>query len=246
VEKPSGTPDKEILAALDAAYESLRELELWKNQVSAQRGPPRFQVINRITCHSFKSERGSFLDSPSVVDYGPHSAHVRSSSKVDNIELFLERNKEVTFLVYRDFECCGRTAPAESLLYQEGSNEANFKALLVRETISIISPELESAMVDLGRNALKGIPYPDFESDEETTQHPYTWWFHRRQSISSAMTRMGTESQKHLGVFQRYLDECLSDEWSQVDRLLLDSTITTKYLHYLFVSASGHISCQID
>src|SRR3569833_2877285 len=75
-------------------------------------GPPRSEVIYQINCQSHQGEGGLYLDPPWIVESGPALAHLRGSQAIDNLELHLERNKEITFIVYREFECCGRPGPA--------------------------------------------------------------------------------------------------------------------------------------
>jgi hypothetical protein len=236
LDKPYDVLDNDLLHAFYEASDTLREIERLRKQASAQRGPPRFQMVHEIACHHSRGEQGVFLDPPTVVNYGPHDAHARSSRRIANMELFLERNKEITFLIYRRYECCGKIPPDEKLLYKNDTDDMNLQALLNREYIDIISPELRKAMSHLGEN-LKDIPFPDLWGDGAVVNYPYDWWFHSVDQIQNVTSTMLPEFQKHISLFAHYLQESLGKEWEIVHQLLSRQKITTGFIHYLFVSA---------
>lgn len=231
---PYDAPEKEVLDALSKASDTLREIEHLRKQASTKSGPPRFQIVHEIECRESRSDHGVFLDPPTVVNYGPHDAHVRSSSRITNMELFLERNKEVAFMVYRKYECCGKVPPDEKLLYQNDSDDMNVKALLLQEYIEIISPHLRKIMVDLGEN-IRDIPFPDLSEEGAVMYSPYTWWFHRTGQIETFTSNMPPDFQEHISVFAGYLQDSLGNEWEIVRQLLSRDRITAEFIHYLFV-----------
>lgn len=233
LDKPHDISDLDLLDALDEASDILQEIEQLRNQASAQRAPPRFEIIHRISCQHNRTEQGYFLDPPSVVNYGPHDAHARSSRRIPNVELFLERNKEITCLVYREYECCGTTPPARKLLIQEDTDDMSAKALFINEYVHIVSSDLLEAMISLGKSMGDG-PITDLSGERPFLRHPYTWWYHRRGQIE-AFALENPDLQEHIDVFACYLKESLEKEWEVVDKLLADQRITAEYLHYLFV-----------
>ncbi|ETS79874.1 hypothetical protein PFICI_07403 [Pestalotiopsis fici W106-1] len=237
LDKPCDVPDNDLLDAFEEASGTLGEIERLRRQASDQHIPPRYQVVHEIICHHDRTERGIFLERPSVVNYGPHGAHVRSSRGISNKEVFLERNKEITFLVWRQYECCGIEPPDKGLLHQGGTDDLNIKALLKYEYIEIISSDLREAMIALGRR-LEDIPMPDLEEEEEEEEKidaPYLWWFHQRSQIQVATLAMQPAFQEHIDVFARYLLESFGNEWEIVDQLLANKNITVDLIHYLFV-----------
>ncbi|KAF2999956.1 hypothetical protein E8E14_003520 [Neopestalotiopsis sp. 37M] len=241
LDKPYGIPDNDLLDALDETSDTLREIEHLRKQASAQSDPPRSQIVHEITCHYSRSEQGVFLDPPTVVNYGPHDAHARSSRRITNMELFLERNKEITFLVYRQYECCGEVAPDQMLLHQDDTIDLNVKALLQHEYINIISPDLRKVMIDLGMN-LNDIPFPDLSDEEAVVNSPYPWWFHYNDHIQNVISAMPSNFQEHIAVFECYLQEAFGKEWEIVNEMLSREKISTEFIHYLFVANEVIIS----
>ncbi|KAG5748834.1 hypothetical protein H9Q70_008513 [Fusarium xylarioides] len=132
---PSTCTDDEIIEELETKDKLLRESESLKRLAFSNQGPPRVQIINRITCQD-TNEHGLYLDEPWLVENGPYRSHLRCSRLVDNLELYLERNKDIVCIAYRDYECCGRPPPVP--------DPGQFE-LLVKENVDIVSEELRAA-----------------------------------------------------------------------------------------------------
>ncbi|KAG4255471.1 ATPase [Fusarium proliferatum] len=236
---PSTCTDDEIIEELEIKDKLLRESESLKRMACLNQGPPRVQIINRITCQA-SDEQGLYLDEPWVVENGPHRAHLRCSRLVDNLDLYLERNKDIICIAYRDYECCGKPPPVP--------DPGQFE-LLVRENVDIVSDELRAAWNHLvvAVNEVAGLPINifrgTFDSEDENsraqeTQHPYLWWFQHRNRIERVKSYLSQESRNQVEAFQLYLKVYLGDEWAKVDSLIREGKITAKYLSYLFVSPS--------
>ncbi|KAM0414538.1 hypothetical protein ACHAPT_013618 [Fusarium lateritium] len=192
----------------------------------------RFQTIHSVRCGSSRGEDRLYLGQPWVVESGPNNAHLRGSQAIDNFELYLERNKQIVFIVYKNYRCCGRSRSARSRSRPETDIEVDASTLLERERISIISSVLRSSLVHLANTALRGIPHPDFREDKDIN-HPYIWWFHRRTEIGEAMDKLRPVNAIHL--FHDYILDRMMDEWETVDKLLEKSKISAQYMDYLFV-----------
>ncbi|KAF5570830.1 aaa family atpase [Fusarium phyllophilum] len=237
---PSTCTDDEIIEELEIKDKLLRESESLKRLAFSTQGPPRVQIINRITCQD-SDEHGLYLDEPWLVENGPYRAHLRCSRLVDNLELYLERNKDIVCIAYRDYECCGRAPPVPD----PGQYE-----LLVREKVDIVSDELRVAWDQLvvavtqDAESPTNISRETFDLGDESrraqeTQHPYLWWFQHRNRIERVKSHLSQDSKNQVEAFQHYLRLYLGDEWAKVDSLIREGKITAKYLPYLF--APGQI-----
>ncbi|KAF5580458.1 aaa family atpase [Fusarium pseudocircinatum] len=239
LDMPSTCTDDELIEELEIKDALLRESESLKRLAFPSQGPPRFQIINRISC-KYSNEQGLYLDEPWLVENGPHRAHLRCSRLVNNLELYLERNKDIVCIVYRDYECCGRPPPVPNPVHLE---------LLIGESVDIVSDELRAAwnqLVVAVTDASEALNIPRGTSDSkdgdgraEEFRHPYLWWFRYRKMIERTKSYLSQESKDQLEAFQDYLRVYLGDEWAKVDSLILGGKITAKYLEYLF--APGQI-----
>jgi hypothetical protein len=196
--------------------------------------PPRYQVINRVDCLSSDEGLQLYLEEPWVVNSGPLNAHLRGSQEIDNFEVYLERNKDISFIVYRDYQCCSR----ERVIPRGRFNRPSLtdaSSLLTNESISIILVDLSIALEAIATEALSGIPHPSFDLESELNS-PFLWWFHRREEIKNAWNQLDPMSQEHISTLQDYLVGRLGSEWSTVDSLTAEGKISAQYIEYLFVS----------
>ncbi|KAI8626648.1 hypothetical protein F5Y19DRAFT_217040 [Xylariaceae sp. FL1651] len=245
---PSELTDNEILDGLDRALSEITELRCLRFEHFSQPKLSDYQVVNRVRCHEFdEDDEELYLDAPWVVNSGPYRAHLRGSNKIRNFELFLEQNKEIPFIVFREFECCGHAPKSWNHKSQEISSTTDSKDLLVQEYISNISNDFRLALIEITGLALTGTTHPDFTDEVVDQIHsPYLWWFHGRSKIEEAKTQISPDSQAQLGLLQNYLESCLRDEWAAVDMLLSNSYITADYIHYLFVPNEICVSISKD
>ncbi|KAI0468851.1 ATPase [Xylaria cf. heliscus] len=228
LDRPGDLTDNEILGELETVSTELVKLRQLSSRTLTEPKPPDYEVIHRVRCQESDNER-LYLDVPWVVDSGLCNAHLRGSNEINNFELHMERKKEMTFFVFREYECCNQDRIRASSNLQP-------KDLLVEEYVSNISDEFRLALRELCDLALEETACPNFADDEANKIHqPYLWWFHGRSKIKNEEVHIRADSRLHLEVFQRYLDTCLRDEWATVDQLLSTGHITAAYMHYLFV-----------
>ncbi|SCV34357.1 related to TOB3 (member of AAA-ATPase family) [Fusarium fujikuroi] len=236
--------DEEVFQAMRKAANSLKELEQIKARYEAHRGPLRYEIIHSVRCEQSKMEGRRYLDQPWVVESGPNNAHLRGSQPILNFELFLERNKEVVFVVYKEYSCCGRQYNSRSKAYMEPDRQVEASSLLVSEHISIISSDLNSAMEEFSETALAEVPHTNFKAGEEM-KHPYVWWFHRRKEIDAALDQHEDTSWSPMAnLIRQYVLERMAEEWERVDKLLARKRISLKYMDYLFVPDEIAISTE--
>lgn len=248
--------DKEVFEELQIVSENIKEAELVKHESAIPQGLLRYQVIHRVFCADAE-ERVMYLEQPWTVQAGRYSSHLRGSLQVNNVGLYLERNKEVCFLVLRDYACCReRFRPTTRSRAEKETHIA-----LVSEHIELVSDELRSKLATLGDVACKGIPHPNFgrvgddaddmsrdldddydecgeynSRDNSGVLYPYLWFYHRRQKIAEAIEQLEGIDQEHLNIFCGYIKNRMSDEWAAVDNLISEGKITAEYVRYIYVS----------
>ncbi|KAF4984482.1 hypothetical protein FZEAL_330 [Fusarium zealandicum] len=200
--------------------------------------PPRylpiFTIDWRIRCANSKAEDKLYLDPPWVVESGPYDAHLRGSRAVQNLELYLERNKEVAFIIYKDYGCCGTPPLPRSNSQNTRDLGDDASALLKREQLAIISPELRAGLVGIASTALQDIPHPNFEEDKEVS-YPYAWWFHRRKEVDAAVSQVPSAARPYVELIRDYILSRMKKTWRPMDKLLSKGMISAQYVGYLFV-----------
>lgn len=236
--------DQDLSKAMDEVSEKLKEIDRLRASSRRQQGPPRAQIIHIVECHKWKTHDNCFIGQPWVVESGPFDAHLRGSQPINNFELYLERNKEIIFIVYKYYECCDR--PLKNPPQQQGEIGLGIDAssLLQREEIVLIAPELKEALLQIADVALKGIPYPDFNGysdDEEDDEilYPYIWYFHRRKEIHEEIDKLSSANRLSVDCFRDYIESRMEAEWQNVKDLMRAGKISAQYMAYLMVSKSA-------
>ncbi|KKP07337.1 ATPase [Trichoderma harzianum] len=247
--------DEDLFEAIEVASQNLKEFEILKSKGTEKLGPPRFQIIHSVYCHATGDKPQLYLEQPWAVEDGP-LLHLRGSKAINNFDLFLERNKEIAFIIYKDYECCHGVPSTKSKSKIELGLEVDASTFLTGEHIQLISNDLKLALESLAGKVFDGIPHPfseeeDYpsigstdkrtphqflgEKDSRSIEYPYMFLFHRRKEVEEVTTKQPSDAQLYLGVFFNYLFSRMAEEWAIVDRLLAEKKISAKYLNYLFV-----------
>lgn len=248
--------DDDLFEAIDVASQNLKEFEILKSKGTEKLGPPRFQIIHSVHCHAVGDKPQLYLEQPWAVEDGP-LLHLRGSKAINNFDLFLERNKEIAFIIYKDYECCDGAPSTISKSKIEVGLEVDASTFLTGEHIQLISNDLRLALETLASKVFDGIPHPfseeeDYpsigsrdkrmpsqflgEKDNRSIEYPYMFLFHRRKEVEEVATNQPPGAQIYLDVFFNYLFSRMAEEWAVVDQLLAQKKISAKYLDYLFVS----------
>lgn len=228
---------------MDEVSKKVKEIDRLRASTRRQQGPPRAQIVHRVECHKWKNRDNCFLGQPWVVESGPFDAHLRASQPINNFELYLERNKEIIFIVYKDYECCNR--PLKNPKPEQGEIGLGIDAssLLQREEIFLIAPELKEALLQIADMALKGIPHPGFNGDSDDEEddeilYPYLWYFHRRKEIYEEIAKSPPATRLYVDCFRDYIESRMEEEWQNVKNLITEGRISAQYMAYLMVSKS--------
>lgn len=204
---------------------------------------PRGQVVYRITCLDSRHRQELYLEEPWISRSGPHQSHLRAGDAIRNFELFLERNKDISFVIYKDFECCGNSVSDNSWRGLHDDLASPISNHFVSESIQIISGDLHGALRKLSQGPLEDIRHPEFDvSGKDPITYPYLWWYHKRDEISKFEEQVDRLSREHIDIFRGYLLHRVGKDWDAVDSLIAKGKISSRYIEYLFVSHNNHTS----
>lgn len=232
---PNDVSDNEIFEGLENIDGKIRNLEEQQNG-PVKTGPPRGQLVFHIKCHGKEAhERNSFyLDVPWIVESGQYGAHLASSRHIRSMELYLERNKDVSFLVIREFACCKGSVPWKSS-YDGKTSEEDLSHFFSGEYLDIVSDETLSALEVLSESALKEIDHPKFVDNRfRAIAYPYLWWYHSRHEIETAKAGMASNFQIQINLLQDYMEDRLKKTWDSVEEMTARGMITAELLRYIF------------
>lgn len=234
---PHAIPDDKLLEAMSQAYEKLRSVDHLRAMAQTKQGPPRLQVIHRVHCQL--SGMRMYLDQPWIMEKGDY-LHLRTSPPLTNLERFLDSNKDIAFIVYREYKCCD----SSKILPHGEQKEFDAVDLLQSECIHFLADDLKTAWAIISLTASMSAPQSDVtiidkeEPDRGELCHPYMWYFHGRREIEQATDELPLVQQRYIHLLHSYIQDRMSADWDSVDALLEEGMISTKHIRYLFVSAS--------
>jgi hypothetical protein len=236
---PDSTDDI-LLDCLDFAAEKLEEAKrITAKESEPQDLTPRYQTIHSVRCE-IDRQTNLYVDEPFVVGGSQKGAHLRGTSPIYNFDLFLERNKAISFINYKHYRCCG--SPRLGKHRNDKTVDPEPSSLLTSESVSIISSVLCAALNAVAKEALYDIPHPEFAETIREFSSPYLWWYCRRQEIAEAQESLNDHARGHVQVFEDYLLKNFGSTWTVVDSLLAEGKISAQYIEYLFVGCEFYHS----
>lgn len=134
-----------------------------------------YQTIHRIRCDQRSTPELS-LEIPWAVENGSKAVHLRSGGAIDNLPLYLERNKQFSFIVYKEYTCCNKPyTPARA------GDDSDISNLTAKESMCIVSEEFRRAFEELWSKN-ENAPHPQFKLFLEIPA-PYIWWYSQREEL---------------------------------------------------------------
>ncbi|KAJ5776578.1 uncharacterized protein N7511_001589 [Penicillium nucicola] len=163
---------------------------------------------------------GTFTDPPER--YG--LPRLRCNDRLANFELYLALNKDISFVVFRNFK---RTVERHSLRAKYGKPEPFSENILpVSEYLKEIFEEMLS-----GRE-FKSM-YSGYQASREVKK-PYLFVYHNRSKVADMREGLSSAAQQQLDLFMDYVQATCGEEYAVADSLLNKGRIRPEYVPYLF------------
>jgi len=154
----------------------------------------------------------------------------RCSIPVDNLELYLEKNKDIAFLVYKTY-----VEPSfEELEEAKRKRDSKSWTPVVTESIRPISEELIEAISTMleGREEYTDI-LETFRSSHEVTA-PYTFCYHHRSDLDDIAASCDDSTQQQLQLFIGHVVDTLGEVYNVAGAMISQGKVSHRYLEYLF------------
>jgi DNA polymerase III delta prime subunit len=211
------------------SFESLREYiqTLQKKagvleQMELEREPSKYQIVHRI----IKSgEPALYFDKPQWFRGERNSAALKSSLPLSSVRTFLDRNPDVSFLVYRDYHLesmsCESFDELESQVHHTG--ECIFTS--AKDLTTGVSEFLESKPALGTDNIFNG---------NQVLVAPYLVVYHTRHVLENTLNKVNDKQRRQLTLLFDYILSEYADVYKTVDSLLERGKINARYIKYLF------------
>ncbi|KAI0892965.1 hypothetical protein F4806DRAFT_488633 [Annulohypoxylon nitens] len=209
-----------------------RAKELEESSSKSEHGP-KFLVLYRISQdgelrddstngdYELRYSDVLYLDEPQWLDFASGRGVLQARAPVKNFDLFLEQNKDTSFIAYKTYtvaKCTSETSPkftvGESI---EPIHEDLIKA---------INQVLESKEEYTGINQV-------FKRTREL-QPPYLFVFHQRNEWDSIQSSLPERCRQYMTTLWDYIIQQYSHEYAGAHACISSGMITSRYVDYLF------------
>lgn len=234
---PPNVPDEALLSTADIRA---KKMATTKRTTSNPSLSNPYHLIHRVYCAD-SGENSYYLETPWAVNSGENTVHLRGGKEIKNLELHIERHKNLAFLVYNQYTCCN---PIQSSGNKPGQNQEqdteDVNMYKSGESVCVISQAFHDMLLEIRskeRESIQGY-YPNLNAIREFYA-PYLWLYHDRESIKKQRPGLSRSSQQLLDAFLDYINTSLGEEYDEVDDLVSKGLISMKYTPYLFVSRTN-------
>ncbi|KAK7186036.1 AAA family ATPase [Paraphaeosphaeria sporulosa] len=176
----------------------------------------QYQVIYRIG-------RTCYFDHP---EWTQGRKSIVSRIPVKNLDLFLEKNKNIVFIVYRDFE------PSSSR--KRGTKIACAQPKNVRESIRPTNRRLRKIFETMLAQDWRYDSYLQHLRKTGEIDAPYLFVFHKRRNWKDMMEQFPRAVQEHLNLFAIYVSDNYGDEYTAADALFARRELSIELVKYFF------------
>ena len=245
---------KHVLQGADSSKLDLQKLQEYIELLQAQakhfestqslQAPPRYQIIYRIQRpepvqrrnlkQKYEQRYSSFFDHPELVSGQGSASHVQCKLPLTNVDLYLERNKDISFIVYRNFDTESARILAKPGTDDLSRDRATLLPKHTSETVRPVNQDLiEATMALLNSQQEYAELLRDFSASAELPA-PYLFIYHSRRSLNKFQDGIPKHAQAQLSLLLRYVTEQYADEYAAADSLLSRNKISPEHLRYLF------------
>ena len=234
------TDIRRLLDQTDPSEIDLRKLQeyigLLQESIQSRPALSRYQIIYRIQRSevvkdhkgktSYENRSVLFFDHPEWVRGQGTDSHIKSSLPLTNFELYLEKNKDISFIVYQTF--------LESGIDNNESDRSAHSPQPAYETVRLVNKDLIGTI----ENLLGSQPQYE-ELAREFSQSlelpaPYLFVFHSRKNLEKFQDSLPVYARAQLTLLLNYVMEQYADEYNTADSLLSQNKISPQFLRYLF------------
>ena len=216
--------------------------------VQKEKAPSRCQIIYRIKrMHEIHDHdrRGSktvktvanyvpFFDHPEWVKGQGTARRIQSNLPLKNFDLYLEKNKDVAFIVYRNFDTDSTDIVAKPGTDGDKSDTATHLPQYSSETIRPVNEDLIEAIKTLLRSRQEYTETLRKFFDSYELAAPYLFIYHSRKSLEDFQNNLPLPAKAQLSLLLQYVTEEYADEYAAADSLLAQGRISPRLVRYLF------------
>lgn len=211
--------------------------------IQKEQAPFRWQIIYRIKqtqiVHDRKGPKKvekclSFFDRPEWVRGQGDTSRLQCNLPLENFDLYLEKNKDITFIVYRNFDINETGVLAQPQTGDVSSERAAYLPQHSSETIRPVDLNLIEAIKNLLGSRQEYSQILSIFSESYELAAPYLFIYHERKSLEEFQNSLPLPAKAQLSLLSKFIAEEYADEYTAADSLLSQDKTSPAYIRYLF------------
>jgi hypothetical protein len=215
----------EYIANLEGKVQQLEKLQ----QANV---PKRCQVLYHI---KRSEESAVYLDHP---EWAQGDSTIKSCRPLHNLDLYLERNKDISFLVHRIFYDKGRGVH-QMVEYDTPSDCIKFEDLdsptPQREWIEPIARDLRETLHTILQSRPEYTSLLGEYKKSRVISAPYLFMYHGRSHWEKVLARFSSRAQQQLKQFADYVFRYYGEKYAAAKEFFSQGKVTPAFMKYLFV-----------
>ena len=244
---------QEVLEGSDASQLDLQKLEAYIELLQAKasqyeslkvkQAPFRHQTLYRLSRGEYVHRRGekkwetryvSFFDHPQWIRGQGNASQIQCNLPLDNFELYLEKNKDIAFIVYENFDTSTERTIVKPQI--DGTDDGSAPNLPQKQSENIrpVNTDLiEAIKALLGSQPEYAEVLISFSASYELSA-PYLYIYHSRKSLEHFQNNLPLHAREQLSLLIKYVTQQYADEYATADAQLSQGRISPDLIHYLF------------
>ncbi|KAI1357335.1 hypothetical protein F5Y08DRAFT_352717 [Xylaria arbuscula] len=215
-----------------------RAKDLSASSVSKSRPEFTYHTLYRIRNYDMKSKPpgdenpmrrgllGPFFDPPEWI--GNRDGTLRCQVPLNNFDLFLERNKDISFIIYKTYSI----PRVQQTVVDQRTGGPKIE---IEESIKPITQGLIQAIRTLLTSKHEyATVWSSFKTFGEL-HGPYLFVYHQRTNWQEICASIETSSKNQMTMFWDYIIQTHGEEFAAADACISQGKINTKYVPYLFI-----------
>jgi hypothetical protein len=212
------------------------ESELQSSVVAKQRcKPPRIQVLYRLqddNSDESSNDNIPFEDVPEIIRNKGDTAHLRCRSRVSNLELYLLRHPDISFVVFRTYPKTVLLDRKKAQSCSQPVDQLHLPSPLA-ESIFPVEKKLKQALEMVLDRKPEFRQILDEYLDTGELDAPYLFIYHSRNDLEDIRSLLPLDVSKQLEVLVGYVKHAFGHEYHEADVLLKKDSMAPAYIRYM-------------
>lgn len=206
------------------------QLKATTKNMTSSRYQTFYRILHISSENSTENLSSTFFDPPECVIGQGSARMLRCKIPLSNFDLYLEQNKDVSFIVYRTYVESDAVAVSNSHITINGEEIP----VEINESIQPVAQDLITALETILQSREE---YEDLLATYRSTDElhaPYLFMYHNRKDLDMVRNNLNQFSQNQFALFSEYVIQNYGSMYETADSLFSRGKTSPECIKYLF------------